>query len=83
VRRLPGLLGSAVNVIWTAGRREFLIVARLQVVAGVTAGVLLLAVHRFVRAIQVGGSDFLPMAGWLRALGGVTLLTAFAGSVHP
>ena len=82
VRRLPVLLASAFHLLWASGRREFLIIAALQVLAGAGAGLLLVVVNHFVQTIQVGGADFLALLGSLLALGGVTLFTAFAASVQ-
>jgi ATP-binding cassette subfamily B protein len=82
--RLPSLLGASVSLLWSASRREFLVVGSLQVLSGAMAGVLLVLVKNLLDAIQVAsaGGDFRPVVLWLAVLAAVTLFTTFSGSLQ-
>jgi ATP-binding cassette subfamily B protein len=81
-RRLPGLLASAFRLLWTSAPTEFLVVGALQLLTGAAAAVLLLLVNQLVATIQISGSDFVPVLGWLVGLGVITLVTTYAASVQ-
>jgi ATP-binding cassette subfamily B protein len=82
--KLPSLLGASLGLLWSASRREFLVVGSLQVLSGAMAGVLLVLVKNLLDAIQVAsaGGDLRPVAAWLALLAAVTLFTTFSGSLQ-
>jgi ATP-binding cassette subfamily B protein len=82
--KLPSLLGASLGLLWTASRREFMVVGSLQVLSGAMAGVLLVLVKNLLDAIQVAsaGGDLRPVALWLALLAAVTLFTTFSGSLQ-
>lgn len=82
VRQLPALLTSSLRLLWSAAPRELSLVASLQVLSGAAAGIQLVLVKKLLDAILGTGHSFIPVLGWLAALGLLTLLTSFSGSVQ-
>lgn len=80
IRRLPRLVGGAIRLVWRAARREFLLSAALQIVAGFgLAGQVLVGRHLLERVLTLGeGSDFGDVVPWLVALAGLSATLAFA-----
>jgi ATP-binding cassette subfamily B protein len=81
---LPGLLGSSLTLLWGAARRQFVLVAALQVLSGAMAGVMLVLVKNLLDAIQAASlsQEFGPVLGWLGLLAVLTLATTFSGSIQ-
>jgi ATP-binding cassette subfamily B protein len=81
---LPGLVAAAIRIVWAAGRREALIAAAMQLVAGVGVGALvLLGKHVLDGAFAAdhagrGLGDVLPTVAMLGVL---TALLGFAAAV--
>jgi ATP-binding cassette, subfamily B, bacterial len=84
LRQLPGLLGSSLALLWAAARRQFVLVAALQIASGAMAGVMLVLVRNLLDAIQSASAsqDFGPVLMWLGVLAVLTLATTFSGSLQ-
>lgn len=85
LRRLPGLIGDSLKLVWSAGRREFLATAALQILNGLALVVQLLLVRRLLVDILAGqrtGAGFHPVVIDLAILGGVFLVTNFSSSIQ-
>src|SRR5258708_16138251 len=84
LRQLPKLLGSSLSLLWASSRREFVLMAVLQIISGAMNGVLLVLVKNLFDAIQEAGAghDFAPVLGWLGVLAVLTLLTSFSGATQ-
>ncbi len=84
LRQLPPLLGSSLSLLWGAARREFVLLAVLQLVSGALGGVVLVVVKNLLDAIQAAAArqDFTPVLGWLGVLAIITLLASFSGSIQ-
>jgi ABC-type multidrug transport system fused ATPase/permease subunit len=80
LRQLPVLIKASFGLLWQSARREFLLVAALQVLSGAMAGVLLVLVKNLLDAIQSASAaqDFRRVILWLAILAVLTLFTTSA-----
>ncbi len=83
-RELPGLIGSSLRLVWEAGRRTFLLVAVLQLITAVAAGLQLFATQYALNSIlQAGESEsFTDVVPAIAILVGITVVMEAATSVQ-
>ena len=80
LRKLPQIARSAFELVWAAGRREFLITTTLQVINGAGIAVQLLLGQRALAALlEPGGAGLSAVAPWAAALA-ATAAALFIGS---
>jgi hypothetical protein len=85
LRRLPGLIGESLKLVWSAGQREFLATASLQILNGLAVVVQPLFVKAVLVDILSGqrpGGQFRQVLIDLAVLGGVFLLTNFSSTIQ-
>ena len=85
LRRLPNLVRRALNLVTTAGRREFVLSTTLQFLSAATIGVQLIVGQRALQALldadQTGaGLDI--VAPWAISLAALTAIALFSGAVQ-
>jgi ATP-binding cassette subfamily B protein len=83
-RDLPQLLADSLRLVWSAGRKEFLVTAVLQLVTAVGIAAQLLVAKALLSAVlSAGGSeDFTALLPELGALVAITIALDFAGAVE-
>jgi ATP-binding cassette subfamily B protein len=82
LRRLPDLVGKAFKLVWSSGRREFVITTSLQVLQGVGVTAQLLLGKVVLESLLDGrDGDFSSVLPELGVLVGVTVLLSFAAAV--
>jgi ATP-binding cassette subfamily B protein len=84
LRDLPELLADSLRLVWSAGRREFLVTSSLQLVSAVGVAVQLLIAKSLLDAVLGAGQDnafgsFLPE---LAAVIAITVALDFVGAVQ-
>jgi ATP-binding cassette subfamily B protein len=84
-RRLPRLVLESLKLVWSAGPREFLATAGLQVLNGLALVIQLLLVRALLVDILAGqrsSAGFRPVIIDLAILGGVFLVTNFSSTIQ-
>jgi ATP-binding cassette subfamily B protein len=84
IRELPQLLAASFRLVWTAGRREFLLTSALQLMSAVGLAVqLFVAKALFEAVLGTGGvDDFVGILPELGALVGISLILVLAQAVQ-
>ena len=80
-RELPALMKSSFQLVWQAGRREFLITSSIQLATALSFAAQLFVAREVLRAI-LGAHSFGSILPWLGAIVGVTILLDFARAVE-
>ena len=83
-RDLPRLLTDSLHLVWSAGRREFLITTTLQVITGLGIALQLFIARALFEAVLAAGGtrDLAGVAPELAALLAITVALDFARAVQ-
>lgn len=76
--RLPHLVRRAMSLLWAAAPREFSTAAGLQIVAGLSVAVQLLAGRELLEVLTSGDATASQVAVWLAVVTVATTVVAFA-----
>jgi ATP-binding cassette subfamily B protein len=79
-REYPGLVKSALTLVWQAGRREFLVGSAVQIVGAFLAGAQLV-LARHVLDSALAGRGFIGILPWLGAIVGVAVVVNMAWAI--
>jgi ATP-binding cassette subfamily B protein len=85
IRRLPSLVRQGLRLVWSAGRRDFILSTSLQAVGGVGIALLLVLGQRALGALleaNRGGGSVAEVLPWAAAVAVVATLQFFASTVQ-
>ena len=83
-RDLPKLLSDSLRLVWTAGRREFLITSSLQLASALAIAVQLFVAQAVIKAVLAAGGtdDFTSLLPALAALVAITVALDFMQAIE-
>lgn len=84
VRQLPRLVRQGVDMVWAAGRRDFLVVLALQVLSGVDIAVLLVLGRRGLSELLAaldGGDSLATVSPWALVLATLVAINLILNAV--